>query len=310
MNLQNKFYKKDFVGQTPMLKLSSSMILRYLYKGSVLLVLLVVVVIGLVIYFIVSSTIFKPESLSRKPQTAKMADAKVGTEQEFIAKAEKLIEQGTNIDTRQNQYEQTLLHIAAKSGYAEAVKLLLNNNAKVNSRDSLNGTPLHRAVQNGHVDVAKILIEYGADIEARYAVRYGVGATPLHFAISAKSNRKEVMSLLLSAGASVNVVDSFGSPLLYSAIHVGHSDAVELLIKHGADVNFKNKVGGTLLHSAAYLGRPKIAELLIQHGADVNARNKSGRTPLGVALGKPSPGVSQVDKDKVAQVLCAYGAKE
>jgi len=58
------------------------------------------------------------------------------------------------------------------------------------------------------------------------------------------------------------------------------------------------------------LGRPEIAELLIQYGADVNARAKSGETPLAVALGKPSPGVSKADRDKVAQVLRSYGGKE
>jgi len=247
MNLPNKVYKKDSIGQISMPNPHSSTILRYLYKGSALLMLLVVIIIGVVIYFTVSSAIFKPDFLPRKPKTT------VGTEQKLIAKVEAIIKQGTNIDAVQNPNKQTLLHIAAKSGYAEAVKLLLDNNANIDSRDLLGGTPLHRAVQNGHVDVVKILIENGADIEARYAVKYGVGTTPLHFAIDAESNRIEVMSLLLNAGASVNVVDSFGSPLLYSAIHVGHLDAVELLIKHGADINFRDQVGGTPLHSAAYL---------------------------------------------------------
>lgn len=301
MNLQSKVYKKDSIGQISMSKPHSSMMLRYLYKGSALLMLLIVIIIGLIIYFMASSTIFKPDFLPRKPKTT------VGTEQKLIAKVEAIIKQGTNIDAVQNPNKQTLLHIAAGSGYAEAVKLLLDNNANVDARDFLNGTPLLRAVQNGHVDVVKILIKYGADIEARSAGRH----TPLHVAISAKSNRIEVMSLLLSAGASVNVEVGFtGYTPLYSAIHAGHLDAVELLIKHGADINFRNQVGGTSLHDAAYLARPKIAELLIQHGADVNARAKSGETPLAVALSKPSPDVSQADRDKVAQVLRAYGGKE
>jgi ankyrin repeat protein len=300
MDFQNKVYKKDFSGQISMSEPHSITMLHYLYRGYALLILLIAIIIGLVIYFMVFSTIFKPDFLPRKSRTT------IGTEQKLIAKAEEIIKQGTDIDAVQNQYGQTLLHIAVGSGYAEAVKLLLDNNANVNARDSLNGTPLHRAVQNGHVDVAKILIKYGADIEARY----DTGSTPLYFAIDAKSNRKEVMSLLLSAGASVNVVDSFGSPPLGSAIHVGHSDAVELLIKHGADVNFRDKFGGTLLHEAAYLGRAEIAELLIQHRADVNARAKDGETPLRAALEKPFPGVSQVDKDRVAQVLRAYGGKQ
>jgi len=270
-------------------------------KGAALLMLLIVIIIGVVIYFTISFTIFKPDLLPKKPKTI------VATEQKLIAKVEAIIKQGANINAVQNPKKQTLLHLAAGSGYVEAVQLLLDNNANVDARDLLNGTPLHRAVQKGHVNVVEILIKYGADIEARHKG----GHTPLYMAINAKSNRIEVMSLLLSAGASVNVeVGLTGYSPLYSAINAGHLDAVELLIKHGADINFRNPVGGTPLHDAAYLGRPKIAELLIRHGADVNARAKSGETPLAVALGKPSPDISQEDRDKVAQVLQAHGGKE
>lgn len=269
-------------------------------KGSALLMLLVVIIIGVVIYFIVSSDIFIPDLIPKKPKKT------VRTEQKLIAKVEAIIKYGGNIDDVQNQKKHTLLHIAAGSGYAEAVKLLLDNNANINARDLFNGTPLHRTIQNGHVEVVKILIKRGADIEARSTT----GNTPLNFAISAESNRIEVMSLLLSAGASVNVVVGFsGDTPLYSAIHAGHLDAVELLIKHGADINVRNQVVGTPLHYAAYLARPKIAELLIRQGADVNARAKSGETPLDVALGKPSPNISHAQREKVAQVLQAYGAK-
>lgn len=271
--------------------------------GAAILALLVVLIIGIVIYFIVSSTIFRPDLLPTKPKKT------VRTEQKLIAKIQAIIKEGANINTVQNPNKHTLLHIAAGSGYAEAVKLLLDNNANIDARDFLNGTPLLRAIQNGHVDVVKILIKYGADIETRSASEY----TPLYAAISAESNRIELMSLLLSEGVSVNVkvgLPGYGYQPLHSAIHAGHLDAVELLIKHGADINFRNQVGGTPLHDAAYLARPKIAELLIKYGANVNARDKSEKTPLALVLSKPSLDSSQEDRDKVAQVLRAHGGKE
>jgi ankyrin repeat protein len=278
---------------------------NYSNKGSIPLIFLVAVVIGIVICYLVYSNIYKPNSSSEELKTEKTSRAMFGTEQDFLSEVNSMIKRGNDIEAGQNQYGQTLLHIAAKLGYFKGVKLLLGNGANVNARDSLNGTPLHRATQNGHIDVVKILLEHGADIEARYKT----GQTPIYFAIDANSNQKEMVKLLLDSKASTNIVDNMGIPPLCYAIHNCNSDVAKLLIEYGADVNFRNEVGTTLLHKTAYQGCPKIAELLIRHGANVSAVDKSGKTPLVIARQKPLPGVSQADKDQVAQVLQAYGGK-
>ena len=43
------------------------------------------------------------------------------------------------------------------------------------------------------------------------------------------------------------------------------------------------------MHTTAYWGGKEVAALLIAKGADVNARDKSGATPLGGAIRRKHP---------------------
>lgn len=58
---------------------------------------------------------------------------------------------------------QTILHVAASTGNAEAIKYILEHNLiDVNCKASFAITPLMIARRNNHSDVMKILIRYGA----------------------------------------------------------------------------------------------------------------------------------------------------
>ena len=76
-----------------------------------------------------------------------------------------------------------------------------------------------------------------------------------------------------------------GTPLHYAAIK-GHKEVVELLIAAGADVNAKDIDEWTPLHRAADAGHKEVAELLIAKGALVNAKDRVGETPLDFAINK------------------------
>ena len=57
------------------------------------------------------------------------------------------------------------LHIASRYGHAEVVKLLLENEAAVNSQDTEFGyTPLHWAAAGGHQQIIDLLCKHGANI--------------------------------------------------------------------------------------------------------------------------------------------------
>ena len=60
-------------------------------------------------------------------------------------------------------YGCSTLRVASEFGHVDVVRLLLQHNAEVNSRDVFLNMPLLSAVWNGHKDVVETLLEHGAD---------------------------------------------------------------------------------------------------------------------------------------------------
>ena len=59
------------------------------------------------------------------------------------------------------------LNIAVRGSTIEAVKLLIDNGANVNVKDSDDWTPLHSAVQLVRKEIVELLIAKGADVNAK-----------------------------------------------------------------------------------------------------------------------------------------------
>ena len=68
-----------------------------------------------------------------------------------------------------NQYgrDQTLLHEAARMGYANVVRALIAHGASVRVWDRSGDTPLHTAAYFGSTSVVEVLLAHGADSNAR-----------------------------------------------------------------------------------------------------------------------------------------------
>ncbi len=127
------------------------------------------------------------------------------------------------------------LHYAASTGVPEIVVALLQKGMDVNVRgehDSL--TPLHFAAQNSHVGVVRLLLDAGAEIDAPSKD----GETPLMLCIprsrrqtlDAQANqRREVIGMLLGAGADAGAKDRFGRTALSMAEVVADETLVEML---------------------------------------------------------------------------------
>ncbi len=158
------------------------------------------------------------------------------------------------------------LHKAAEKGNLAKVERLIAKGADVNAKDTKFGaTPLLYAAENGHTAIAELLIANGANVNAKLKS----GHTPLHPA--ATLGYKAIAELLIAKGADVNAKGGPDRTPLHGAALTGQLAIAELLIAKGADVNAKEKDGTTPLRLATDWGHKDLATLLTQHGAEAVA---------------------------------------
>ena len=155
---------------------------------------------------------------------------------------------------------------AATSGDAERVRALLAKDRSLANAWSKDGFfPLGLAAFFKRPAVAKVLLEHGAD--PRMASK-PAGFTPLHSAVA----------------------DDAGSDV---------KELVRLLIDAGADPNAFSASGGTPLHTAGFTGNAPVTEMLLAAGADPGATDAKGLTPLDHARERSHPEVAAILHDAV-----------
>ena len=121
------------------------------------------------------------------------------------------------------------LHFVVMNGYKKITKQLLSKGVTVDERDDVyEFTALHYAARFGHKEIAEFLIAHGADIKAKDKWGY----QPIHWA--AYHDRPEIIELLIAKGADVNVKTSLGETPLELAIPRRNTAAIEVLKKKGA----------------------------------------------------------------------------
>lgn len=149
------------------------------------------------------------------------------------------------------------LHVAAASGNAAVVELLLHFGADPNARDKGdNATPLHFAAERGWLDCVELLVEAGSELDA-FDDLHERG--PLGWACVFGDVRWPVVEYLVAKGARFDI---------FSAIACGRADEVRRLaetdpaVRQARMSEFERYQ--TPIEFAAAAGQPEIAWLLAE----------------------------------------------
>uniref|UniRef100_A0A4W3GAL6 Ankyrin repeat and SOCS box containing 10 n=1 Tax=Callorhinchus milii TaxID=7868 RepID=A0A4W3GAL6_CALMI len=157
--------------------------------------------------------------------------------------AEHLLDFGGQVGKRTEDKGDSALHVAARFGLEEHVRLYLGRGARVDLTNESGETPLHAACSQPHSEgdmeryhtVCRALMDRGAPACAMD----GESRSPLHLACRNANHR--VVTLLLQAGADVNLMDyGANAPMHYALQAVAYTlplqpeRSVKALLNYGA----------------------------------------------------------------------------
>jgi ankyrin repeat protein len=164
------------------------------------------------------------------------------------------------------------LNRAAQRGCVEKVGEFLVANG-IDSKNGSESEALRTAIRSGNKEIVQLLIKAGAPVNPSATSLW----TPLADAAFAK--KFDIMKLLLQSGAKIDAPDHRGVTLLLSTGFLDPT-VTTILLDAGAATNGVDREGETALMKASGHGLKESVKVLIEHHADVNRKDVKGRTAL------------------------------
>ena len=215
--------------------------------------------LGEIVRYFIKKKGYEKDGRNNFGETALHRAAQVGRTETM----EELIAQGADLNSKVYHHyfkETTALTLAMNCQRIEAVRVLLNHGADLNTYDPKNPTfPLHIAASM-NTRLTRLLLDHGATV-------HFPGISPqfpemwpgsLHFVVFYAHEfpgALERVNLLLDRGANINAQSSAGNTALHMAILGGHQDLVHILLQKGANVTVKNQRSKSAVQLARERGR-------------------------------------------------------
>lgn len=164
---------------------------------------------------------------------------------------------------------------AIRSGDLNAVRAELARGQDPNGVNEYGVSALSVATYNRQLEMVRALLAAGAKVDGpNRGAPLLASALPEARDTRSAAERYALADALIAAGASLEAVDSNGTPLLLRRVSYSaeDKDTLDYLLAKGADPNGREKSGRSVLHAA--MGSPSkfwFADKLLAKGADINA---------------------------------------
>lgn len=212
----------------------------------------------------------------RRSQTSKARTAlQEASRKGWVEGVEFLLELNVNVDDCE-EGDATALHIAARMGHEDVVRLLLRNRADPCGAKNSITSPLH---ETSSLNIMRMLLQAGASVNQRDRNK----CTPLHLQVY--SGRPELAKMLIENGAEVQSFDRKGrTPAFLLGSRGDVLETYELLKEKGLQFGIKDLSENNLAH--AFAQRTNSLELLEKLFEDApelwTEKNQMGQTALDI----------------------------
>lgn len=212
--------------------------------------------------------------------------------------------------------------VAVHMKHTGVLKVLVEHGADLRPRFTNSGrSVLHHAVATHYLEGVRCLIFAKVDIDSQTVN----GNTALHYVAfyGGGAHSKEILQLLLNAGANIEAKSDVGHTPLHSAAYRGELEIVKGLLDAGASVGARSGYLRTPLHQAAVNGHLQVVQKLLNEGADIHDEDENGETAIHLAchtrceqnlsvikhlLGREASVLAAADRDSAGGRLPPHGA--
>jgi len=192
-----------------------------------------------------------------------------------------LIAAGADVSVVETRYGHTPLTEALTNMDTPATARMILKAAIAQKKLSFKRDLILKAAAHEYFDIVELLLDAGADP----SVQGSWGITSLMYACD--HGNYDLASRMISIGAKddiVNMVCDKGDTALSWAIEADRVDICSLLLSAGANLELRNCNGNTSLMCAVKYKNPTICKVLLEAGASPDARTNMGHFPINVAV--------------------------
>nr|XP_047126785.1 serine/threonine-protein phosphatase 6 regulatory ankyrin repeat subunit A-like [Hydra vulgaris] len=173
------------------------------------------------------------------------------------------------------------LHVACENGHILCVNLIMEKRAYVNAKTKLGMTPVSLAASNNHCQLIEILVN---KYMASYDIQSLIKRSALH--VASERGHIEACKILIHLGADPMLADINQAAPIHLAAENNHPDVVKMFLDVRPDLSyFINKDGNNCAHIAAAKGSLEVLKALIKVNSTMSfSKSKTTlRTPLHLA---------------------------